>query len=271
MAPDVNNVLKFLTHLFKVEHLGYSSINTARSAISSFLSGSEKIGEHFRICRFMKGIYNLKPVIPKNIIIWDTKLVLDFLEKWHPAKNLSLRQLSIKTVILCLLVSGQRGQTIWLMDTRNMVFDKDSVKCSIGDPLKTSDPQNHISELCFKEYTINKALCVRHYLCQYRQRTKNLRGGEAHGFFISTLPPHLPIARATLSSWVKDGLKRSGVDTTRFTPHSTRSASTSKARTEAGVSLASILKTAGWKNSSTFARFYNKKIEKQGWNVNALL
>lgn len=104
----------------------------------------------------MRGVYNLRPFIPKNTVIWDTKIVLDFLEKWHPAKNLSLRQLSIKTVLLCLLVSGQRGQTIWLMCRDNMKFLKNKVTCAIGDPTKTTNLKNHTQELVFKEYT-NKA------------------------------------------------------------------------------------------------------------------
>ena len=86
----------------------------------------------------MRGVYNLRPFIPKNVVIWDTKKVLDFLEKWHPAKNLSLRQLGIKTVLLCLLVSGQRGQTIHLMCLENLKFYKDNITCAIGDPTKTT-------------------------------------------------------------------------------------------------------------------------------------
>ena len=83
----------------------------------------------------MRGVYNKRPFIPKKVV-WDTKIVLDFLEKLHPAKNLSLLQLSIKTVLLCLLVSGQRGQTIWLMKVKNINFTKDTVTCVIADPTK---------------------------------------------------------------------------------------------------------------------------------------
>ena len=282
MDPDVKHVLAFLTHLYEVEGLGYSSINIARSAISSLCCGKVKVGQNHRISEFITAIANLRQVIPRNKVIWDTSLVLKFLEHWHPAKNLSLRQLSIKTVLLCLLVSGQRGQTIWLMDERNIVFEKESVRCSITAPLKTSNPRHHIEELCFKRYSINKALCVYHYLKHYRQRTEPLRAksdknsvagkggrGSNYGFFLRTIPPHSPICRGTLTSWTKEGLRLSGVDVSRFTPHSTRSASTSKAKRSIG--LATILKTAGWRNATTFARFYDKQIEKQGWGVEALI
>ena len=120
LDPNVNMFIKFLTLLYE-EGLSYSSINTARSAVSSLSWTKEKtLGNHVLITKLMKGIFNLRPSIPKTKVTWDTGMVLQFLKKWHPAKNLSLRQLSIKTTLLCLLVSGQRGQTIWLMDLRNL-------------------------------------------------------------------------------------------------------------------------------------------------------
>ena len=44
-----------------------------------------------------------------------------------------------------------------------------------------------------------------------------------------------------------------------FKPHSTRSASTSKAVVK-GVPLADIIKTAGWSNAETFSKYYNKTV-----------
>ena len=103
------------------------------------LQKSGRTSAHMQI---MQAVYNKRPFIPKNSVVWDTKLVLDFMSKWHPAKNLSLKQLSIKTVLLCLLVSGLRGQTIWLMNFKNMQFLKDRVMCAKGDPLKTTNAKS---------------------------------------------------------------------------------------------------------------------------------
>ena len=140
---NIRHILSFLSHLFHVDKLAFNSINVAKSAISTLLFHDCKLGEDTLISRFMRGVYNLRPFIPKNVVIWDTKKVLDFLEKWHPAKNLSLRQLGIKTVLLCLLVSGQRGQTIHLMCLENLKFYKDKITCAIGDPTKTTNVNNH--------------------------------------------------------------------------------------------------------------------------------
>ena len=64
--------------------------------------------------------------------------------------------------------------------------------------------------------------------------------------------------RDTIRRWVKF-VQSSGIDVNIFKPHSTRSASTSKAKLS-DVPLAAILCKVGWKSESTFAKFYDKKI-----------
>ena len=261
--------IKFLTLLYE-EGLSYSSINTARSAVSSLSWTKEKtLGNHVLITKLMKGIFNLRPSIPKTKVTWDTGMVLQFLKKWHPAKNLSLRQLSIKTTLLCLLVSGQRGQTIWLMDLRNLDIQSDHIKCKFGDLLKTSSVKSHQQELVFQAYPKDKSLCVVHYLKQYILRTKKVRREGENRLFIISRPPHGAVSRDTIARWTKEGLHKSGIDTAIFSAHSTRAASTSKAKET--VKLSTILTTAGWRGSSTFARFYDKPIVKTGWSMDKLL
>ncbi|KAH9635903.1 hypothetical protein HF086_002463 [Spodoptera exigua] len=55
-------------------------------------------------------------------------------------------------------------------------------------------------------------------------------------------------------------LNEAGIDTSVFTAHSTRHASTSAA-SRAGLGIDLIRRTAGWSGtSSTFAKFYNRPI-----------
>ena len=67
------------------------------------------------------------------------------------------------------------------------------------------------------------------------------------------------MSRDTISRWVKFVLQSSGIDVNIFKPHSTSSASTSKAKMS-DVSVADILDKAGWKSESTFAKFHDKKV-----------
>ena len=78
--------------------------------------------------------------------------------------------------------------------------------------------------------------------------------------FITSRKPFRRARPATIGHWIKDTLKAAGVDTEKFTAHSTRSASTSHASMK-GVPIADILKVANWSSSSTFERFYHRSSD----------
>lgn len=61
-----------------------------------------------------------------------------------------------------------------------------------------------------------------------------------------------------MARWLKEVLKRSGIDDKIFSPHSYRSASTSAAFA-GGVQLKEILETANWTNAKTFYTFYRRE------------
>lgn len=113
---SVNNVLSFLTSLYE-SGLGYSSINTARSALSSLDCGSTcPVGNHPLICRFMKGAYISRPTQSRYTTVWDVKVVLDFFRQMEDNSELSLKELSLKTTTLVALVSAQRVRSLNNLD-----------------------------------------------------------------------------------------------------------------------------------------------------------
>ena len=107
-----------------------------------------------------------------------------------------------------------------------------------------------------------------HYLRHYEKRTCALRGSEAK-LFASWKAPHSGVSRDTPRRWTKKGLKTAGIDISRFTARSTRSALTSKAVHK--LPLATLLKTVGWRRPSTFATFYKKPICEENTFQNAVL
>lgn len=152
---DVNNVLSFLTELYK-SGLGYSCINTARSALSSFIQlNNVNIGSHPLVRRFMRGVFVLRPALPRYNVTWDVNIVLKYLKSLSPLSSLSLLQLSHKLVMLMALLTGQRGQTLHLIDIRNIHFQENSVKIVIGDMLKTSNAKRHLGEIELLKYDVD--------------------------------------------------------------------------------------------------------------------
>ena len=67
-------------------------------------------------------------------------MVLTYLATLHPVKSLTLKQLTLKLVMLLLLVSGQRGQTIHLLDINHMFGGEDKYTFVIPNHLKQSKP-----------------------------------------------------------------------------------------------------------------------------------
>ena len=58
----------------------YSGLCAARSALSSIvtINGYTKLSEHLFVSRYLKGIYNRHPPLPKYTSIWGISLVLDY-------------------------------------------------------------------------------------------------------------------------------------------------------------------------------------------------
>ena len=136
------------------------------------------------------------------------------------------------------------------MNDNNAIF-------TVNKKLKQSRQNKTLAPVEFKRYD-NEDLCVIATLKEYLQRTKTLRCGHS-SLFLAYLKPHKPVTASTIGRWVKFVMNEAGINTNIFKPHSTRAASTSAAL-KANVNLAHILKTAGWSNASTFAKFYNKPV-----------
>ena len=78
----------------------------------------------------------------------------------------------------------------------------------------------------------------------------------AHVPSTSRKPP-TPFKTCSIARWVKRVFSLSGIDTSHFTAHLTRSAATSSAY-KSGVSIGEIMRVADWSQASTFKRFYEK-------------
>lgn len=270
----MNVLLEFLYAAFlhgkhDTTGLGYSSMNTIRSAISSVASiNGQPAGQHPLVRRFLKSVFHQRPSLPRYTTTWDPNLVLEHIKTLGPNKRLTVLQLSRKLAILMLLLSGQRGQTLHLLDTRNMQLTPHKASFQIGDVLKTSRPSSHISELVFKAYAPDRRLCVHTALTAYLRRTLESRGGVTR-LFLTSKAPIRPASRDTIRRWVRQIMASSGIDVSKFAPHSVRSAATSRAAST--LPLMTIINAIGWSSTSTFSTYYNKPLAPQGAIASALL
>ena len=124
------------------------------------------------------------------------------------------------------------------------------IRFDISTLLKTSKPGKHQEPLTFKPYTYDSQLCVVKCLQQYIKQTAEVRNG-ADQLWLSY---HNPASKDTVSRWIKEFLKQSGIDISSHGAHSTRAASSSAARSSPNIFLQTIMNAAGWAMESTFTK-----------------
>ena len=208
----------------------------------------------------MTGIFKLKPALPRYVSTFDTQQVLNYLDTIQTSLLTPLKELSHKLAMLLCLLSGQRNQSIAALDMDYMHLTDNECIFYIPTLLKTTRPGHHLKPIHLKNYEENNNLCPVTLISTYLAVTAELRGASPL-LFISIKPPHKPVSSRTLARWCENILLMAGINCSVFSAHATRSASTSMAKSK-GMSLADINKAAGWTNSETFARFYDKYIVK---------
>lgn len=247
--------------------VGYSCINTARSALSSIivLPGSVHFGSHPLVTGFVKGVFETRPSLPRYKEIWDVNSVLKVLETWTLGVELSLRDMSWKLTMLIALLSGQRVQTLKALPLNSMTLTANKCVFMIDTPLKTTWPGKHLGQIEFLAYGRDRNLCVVQHLQAYIDRTSHLRG-ETDQLLIGYQKPHKPVSTNTIVCWLKNVMAKAGIDTSVYKAQSTRAAVTSVAKGKQ-VPIDTILCTVGWSSESTFVRFYDKPIQDTAKNL----
>ena len=137
--------------------LTYCTITTVRSALSLFLNvvGPHPFGSYPLASRFLKGIYETHKPQPKYKAIWDVHvaIVLKHLKTLEPLKELSLKDLTLKLLILLLLATGQGGQTMYLLNLDGICHHS-HVHFELLEHIKTNKPSKKTNS-----YQADDTLC----------------------------------------------------------------------------------------------------------------
>ena len=132
--PPLPSVLELLTD-FVETGVGYSSINTARSAFGTIITlpHEHSLGSHPLVKQFMKGFFLHRPSLPCYTSTWDVSQALYYLRTQDNA-NLSLKLVAPKLTTLLCLVTGQCLQTLAALQ-----LDHVDLRCQAFDPLFRPD------------------------------------------------------------------------------------------------------------------------------------
>ena len=161
--------------------------------------------------------------------------------------------------MLLLILSGQRAQTMHLLEVKKLTLSYSKAIFVIGDVTKTTAPGRHIEPLCFLAYAPDRRLCAVTVLRHYLERTLDIRGTETR-LFLTLNKTNKAASKDTLRRWAKDMLRDSGVNIDTFKPHSVCSAAASLAA-KTNLSIDTIMRAAGWLQETTFSKYYKMPIK----------
>ena len=166
------------------------------------------------MCRYMKGIFELRPALPKYTEIWDVNVVLNYLKTFDEVSVIPLKELTLKLTMLLCLTTRQRGQTIHKIDV-NCIELPDRYRITISDKLKQTKPGKHLAPMDLLEYQEDRKLCVFKHLKEYLKRTRQHRK-EHSQLLLSYIKPFKPVSKDTIARWVKWILKSTGIDVEKY-------------------------------------------------------
>ena len=211
--------------------------------------------------RFMKGIFELRPALPRYNSIWDVGVVFSYFRGRPSASELKLKELTLKLAFLLSLLSGQRCQTIKYLTLENMELSSTKCVFKITDKIKQTRVGTLVPPSIFLPYATDDKLCIITHLKEYINRTNQFRNCSPQ-LLLSYVKPYKPASKDTIARWCKSVLAAAGIDVSKFKSYSTRAASTSYLA-DNNASLKNIMLSAGWSNEKTFQQYYHKPTESE--------
>ena len=250
-APDTSTFLNFIAEAYDSK-LKWATIRGFIPALKKYTWKTVNMQE---VRSAIRGVYNLRPPVRKYSSIWDVNVVLSYMECMIIE---NFKDLSMKMVTLFMLLSGARVNMLTHLKMKNMHITDEEVTFTFDEVLKTSNQNNNSLPLTFRGYPARLGLCPVHCLWEYLEMRNPI--SDSDYLFVTTKKPHKAASKDSIARWIKDMLAISGIDSGKYSAHSCRSASTSKALFQ-GVSIKTIMKSASWKNEKTFRKHYLNEIE----------
>ena len=171
-------------------------------------------------------------------------ILLNFLENMSTDSDMDV---SRKLVSLFMLLSGSRVNSISHLKITNMYLTDTECTFVFDDVLKHSRPSFKEKPLVFRAFPQNPKLCPVSTLIQYLDIRLSRSSDTA--LFLTTVRPYKGASGDTFAPWIKNTRQEAGINTGLYSPHSCRSAATSKANAS-GTSITTILQSASWSSAS---------------------
>lgn len=225
---------------------------------------------------FLKGAQNLCKPFLKKFTVWDPQEYVDFLQNRPLPK--SAAQAAREAAALLAIAKSLRS-----IDLHNMDLPAEEPRDGIPETVmfipyrdrqKTRGPHGEQEPgVEIQAYPLYPRVCVvqavRRYIRLSRDNwTKRKFKNRNNVLFVSSTHEN-QIALPSIRNWLVEELADAGIvgpEGKKYTAHSYRAAGASAAYFK-GYDFDRIKECVGWRHTSTFARFYNRKIKRSSDNL----
>ena len=253
----MSNVINFMAERY-TDGTGYRTACLNRSALNSYVTITEgmTLTDHPLVRRFVAGVFNTRPPMPRYVQVWDIGIVISYLRGLGETPNLSLKLLTLKLNALLSILTSQRVSSLHSLLTSRTTLTRDRVAFVPAWLLKHHRQGKKIKPIVVKAYPADPKVCVVSTLRIYLE----MRLGVSDQLLQCHRRPHGPASKDTIARWLKQVLKESGVDTSVYSAHSYRGASTSAAA-RVSVPIQKILDRGQWASEDTWRNHYDLPVE----------
>ena len=157
--------------------LGYSTINTARSMLSSILLVKEGIefGKHPIVTRMLKGIFRIRASLPQYICIYDAEIVIEFLKSLLCWEETTLKWFISTLVTLLALLSSHICQTFNSLSIEHMDINIQQVTFYIPKVIKNTTKMFHPRPIILEAFPDDETICPISNIVEYIKASEKFR------------------------------------------------------------------------------------------------
>ena len=172
------------------------------------------------VVRMLRGVFNKRPPVARYSAFWDVGIVLHYLKSLGSNESLSLRSLTLKSVMLLALTRPARSVDLSNLDIRFRSFVTTGVIFKARHLAKQSKPTKPLADFFYPKFTQDTDICPVTTLQAYETRTRefwNLSSSDQKtSLFLSWIGKHMPVSSSMIAMWLKTCLSEAGIDTGIF-------------------------------------------------------
>ena len=178
----IEDGVNFLSELFRKGYQ-YCSLNSYRSAIPAVHCKVDgySVGQHPLVSRLLKGVFNKRPPLSRYSSFWNVNVVLAHLKGLGSNGSLSLKILTLKTVMLMALAHPARSADLASMGDQSITDE--GIVFLPRHLSKQSRPSKPLQDFFYPRFLEDEILCPVQTLLVYEDHTAAFRLPQLFFFF----------------------------------------------------------------------------------------